>query len=202
MPIAGAQETLGRQPSQAATFGKESTFEGLVRSLYKPAYNFAFRLTGNQFEAEDLVQETFVRAYRFFGKYDDRLPFSSWVYRIMVNAHIDIVRRKNRIRTMPLDACGPDGNLTWDVPDSQPSPDDRMQKETLDEPVQRGLLAMTPEFRTAVLLSDVEGLAYDEVATIMGTSVGTVRSRIHRGRKQLRSYLLKHSPVDYGGAKP
>ncbi|HWD39721.1 MAG TPA: sigma-70 family RNA polymerase sigma factor [Fimbriimonas sp.] len=173
----------------------------MVRDLYKPSYNFAYRLTGNAAEAEDLVQESFLRAYRFFNRYDDRLPFSSWLYRIMVNAHIDLVRRKNRIKTTTLDIGGADGNATWDVPDQAASPDQEMLKSSLEEPVQRGLLAMTPEFRTAVLLADVEGLAYEEVAEIMGTSVGTVRSRIHRGRKQLRSYLIEHSPSLYGGMR-
>jgi RNA polymerase sigma-70 factor (ECF subfamily) len=72
-----------------------------------------------------------------------------------------------------------------------------MLQDSLDEPVQKALLSMTPEFRTAVLLADVEGMAYEEVAEIMRTSVGTVRSRIHRGRKQIRSYLLKHAPQTY-----
>jgi RNA polymerase sigma-70 factor (ECF subfamily) len=178
---------------------RDATFENLARSLYKPAYNFAYRLTGNATDAEDLVQESFLRAYRFFGRYDDRLPFSSWLYRIMVNAHIDLVRRKNRIKTMPLDTFGPDGTATWDVPDLESSPDRQVLLASLEEPVQRGLMAMTPEFRTAVLLADVEGLAYDEVAEIMGTSVGTVRSRIHRGRKQLRKFLVTHAPAAYGG---
>jgi RNA polymerase sigma-70 factor (ECF subfamily) len=117
----------------------------------------------------------------------------------MTNAHIDMVRRRGKLKLTPLDGGGPDGNTTWDIPDHASSPEGLMLQEMLEEPVQRGLLSMTPEFRTAVLLADVEGLAYDEVADIMGTSVGTVRSRIHRGRKQLRSYLLKHAPKLYGG---
>jgi len=178
---------------------RERAYENLVRSSYRSAYTFAYRLTGNSAEAEDLVQETFLRAYRFFNRYDDRLPFSSWLYRIMANAHIDMVRRRGRIKTTPLEGNGPEGDGTWDLPDHDSAPDKMMLRGCLEEPVQKGLLAMTAEFRTAVLLADVEGLAYDEVAAIMGTSVGTVRSRIHRGRKQLRQYLLKHAPKMYGG---
>ena len=172
-------------------------FERLIQDSYKPAYGLAYRLTGNASEAEDLVQESFVRAYRFFHRYDDSLPFTSWLYRIMTNAHIDSVRRRGRLKTTSLEASGTDGSTTWDIPDLDASPDRVMLQNSLDEPVQKALLSMTPEFRTAVLLADVEGLAYEEVAEIMRTSVGTVRSRIHRGRKQIRTYLMKHAPQTY-----
>jgi len=172
-------------------------FESLIQDSYKQAYGLAYRLTGNVAEAEDLVQESFVRAYRFFHRYDETLPFTSWLYRIMTNAHIDMVRRRGRIKTTSLEASGTDGATTWDLPDSEASPDRQMLLNALDEPVQKALTSMTAEFRTAVLLADVEGLAYEEVAEIMRTSVGTVRSRIHRGRKQIRNYLLKHAPQTY-----
>ncbi len=172
-------------------------FESLIRRTHKQAYSLAYRLTGNAAEAEDLVQESFVRAYRFFDKYDRSLPFTSWLYRIMTNAHIDLVRRKGRLKTTSLEQGGQDGATTWDVPDLDSAPDREMLQQALDAPVQDGLMAMTAEFRTAVLLADVEGLAYEEVADVMKTSVGTVRSRIHRGRRQLRNYLLKHAPRQY-----
>jgi len=176
---------------------RAALFESLIREAHKQAYSLAYRLTGNAAEAEDLVQESFVRAYRFFHRYDESLPFTSWLYRIMTNAHIDMVRRKGRIKTTSLEGAGTDGSTTWELPDHEAAPDRMMLQAALNEPVQRALMAMTAEFRTAVLLADVEGLAYEEVAEIMRTSVGTVRSRIHRGRKQLRDHLLKHAPETY-----
>lgn len=164
-------------------------FEALMRSSHRQAYSLAYRLSGNAVEAEDLVQETYIRAYRFFHKYDTALPFTSWLYRIMTNAHIDSVRRRTRLRTTSLDQMGQEGSGSWDVPDYQSSPDRQMLHDSLDEPLQLAIALMTPEFRTAVLLADVEGLAYEEIAEVMRTSVGTVRSRIHRGRKQLRRHL-------------
>ncbi len=172
-------------------------FESLTRNNYKQAYGLAYRLTGTHADAEDLVQETFLRAYRFFHRYDEGLPFSSWLYRIMTNAHIDLVRRKGRVKCTSLESGGVDGNVTWDLPDHDASPDREMMLNSLDEPVQNALNQMTPEFRMAVLLADVEGMAYEEVAELMNTSVGTVRSRIHRGRKQIRKFLMKHAPESY-----
>ena len=105
------------------------------------------------------------------------------------------------MKTMSLDSSGLNGSTHWDMPDAEASPDRVMLRGAMEEPFQRALLAMTPEFRMAVLLADVEGLAYEEVAEIMDTSVGTVRSRIHRGRRQLREHLMKHSPETYGSLK-
>jgi RNA polymerase sigma-70 factor (ECF subfamily) len=174
-----------------------SLFESLMRKSHRQAYSLAYRLTGNAAEAEDLVQESFVRAFRFFGKYDPSMPFTSWLYRIMTNAHIDSVRRRGKLKTMSLEQGGADGTTTWELPDLESSPDRTMLHEALDEPVQQAISSMTPEFRMAVLLADVEGMAYEEIAEVMKTSVGTVRSRIHRGRKQIRKHLMKHSPQAY-----
>jgi RNA polymerase sigma-70 factor (ECF subfamily) len=169
-------------------------FEGLIRETSRQAYALAYRLTGNATEAEDLVQEAYVRAYRFFDKYDDTLPFLSWLYRIISNTHIDLIRRKGRLRTTSLDTPGSESASGWDVADSESTAERNMLDQALDEPLQQALLAMNDDFRTAVLLADVEGMAYEEVAEVMNTSVGTVRSRIHRGRKQLRDFLVKHAP--------
>lgn len=175
----------------------KALFEALIRKTQKQAYSLAYRLTGNSSEAEDLVQETYIRAFRFFAKYDQSLPFTSWLYRIMTNAHIDSVRRKGKLKTTSLEQTGSDGNTTWELPDFNAAPDRAMLQQSVNEPVQNALGAMNAEFRTAVLLADVEGMAYEEIAEIMKTSVGTVRSRIHRGRKQLKKHLLKFNPQTY-----
>lgn len=167
-------------------------FERLMSQTYRQAYNMAYRLAGNSTEAEDLLQETYVRAFRFFHRYDENLPFASWLYRIMTNVHIDAVRKRQRLKTVSLENSGPESNRTWEFPDGSATADTILLDSTLEEPIQMGLRAMNPEFRTAVVLSDIEGLSYEEVADLMGTSIGTVRSRIHRGRKQLRNYLEKN----------
>ena len=185
--IAWERENTAR-PDQTAWF------EGLIRENYRHIYGFAYRLTGSVADAEDLVQESFVRAFRFFHRFDPTLSFRSWIYRIMVNAHIDGTRRKGRIKTLSIQT---NEESSWDFPDARLSPEHRILNDSMGESLQTALTAMNPEFRTAVLLSDVEGLAYEEVAEIMKTSVGTVRSRIHRGRKQIREYLKQHDPATY-----
>lgn len=172
-------------------------FEKLVADTHRQANNMAMRLTSNPAEAEDLLQETFLRAFRFFHRYDENLPFTSWIYRIMTNLHIDAVRKRSRLRTVSIEQGGADGNQTWDLPDDTATADVNVMESTLEEPLQLGLKAMTAEFRTAVVLADVEGLSYEEIAEVMQTSVGTVRSRIHRGRKQLREHLDRTCPGRY-----
>lgn len=178
---------------------RRELFESLMERSQRQAYSLAYRLTSNAAEAEDLCQETFIRAYRFFHRYDDALPFTNWLYRIMSNAHIDLVRRRGRIKTTSLEQQTPSGMTTIEVPDADSSPDRTMMHEAMGEHVENALQQMTPEFRQAVLLADVEGMAYEEIAEVMNTSVGTVRSRIHRGRKQIRRYLSKNAPGQYGG---
>lgn len=180
---------------------RQQAFEALLKKSYRQAYSLAVRLTGNSAEAEDLVQETFVRAYRFFHRYDENLPFTNWLYRIMSNAHIDGVRRKGRLRTTSLEQPNPSGMTTIEVPDHTSSPDRDLLNRSMDDDIQAGLTQMTTEFRTAVLLADVEGMAYEEIAEVMKTSVGTVRSRIHRGRKQLRNFLMNRCPQTFGGMR-
>ncbi len=176
---------------------REARFEVHLRATHRQAYAFACRLTGNSNEAEDLVQETFVRACRFFHRYDPSYPFTGWLYRIMSNAHIDMVRRRGRLKTTSIDSTGFDGESAWDLPDESARPDRNLMSAQVDAALQAGLAGMNADFRAAVVLADIEGLAYEEVAEAMGTSIGTVRSRIHRGRKQLREYLRKKAPDLY-----
>jgi RNA polymerase sigma-70 factor (ECF subfamily) len=186
------------KPKTADVGHSAADFQQLLDRSHKQAYNLALRLTGNHTEAQDLVQETYIRAYRFFHRYDTSLPFTNWLYRIMSNAHIDCVRRRSRLKTTSLDQTVA-GAPPIDIPDTQATPDKTMLEQMMGEHVQAALMTMTPDFRTAVLLADVEGMAYEEIADVMNTSVGTVRSRIHRGRKQLRSSLIKNCPEMFRG---
>lgn len=191
MVIAGTTSSTGRNTSEM--------FEALLKKTHQQAFHLALRLTGSRTDAEDLVQEAFLRAFRFFHRYDSSLSFSSWLYRIMTNAYIDNIRRKGEHKAASLDEPHPETGAALDVPDETHSPERAVMSAEMEAEIQEGLNRMTPEFRIAVLLADTEGFSYEEVAAIMKTSIGTVRSRIHRGRKQLRKFLLKAKPEKYKG---
>ncbi|MCG9895260.1 MAG: sigma-70 family RNA polymerase sigma factor [Fimbriimonadaceae bacterium] len=169
-------------------------FEEQVRRTSRQAYAVARRLTGNAEEAEDLVQESFVRAYRFYHRYDPNLPFASWLFRIMTNLHIDAARRRSRFRLFSLDSQSEATGAAYEPADPADSPETRLLDQEVDASLNLGLRGMNPEFRTALVLSDVEGLSYEEIAEVMECSIGTVRSRIHRARKILREYLTQSAP--------
>jgi len=176
----------------------DAEFEALVARTQRQAYNMAYRMTGNRDDAEDLTQEAYLRAYRSFDSYNRALPFENWFFRILSNLFVDGLRRRPRQTPLSLDHPltnneGED-DFVLEIADEESNPEVRLLKDVLDERLQRALAALPKKFRTAVLLCDVEGLSYEEIAKAMGTSIGTVRSRIHRGRQMLRKFMLAESP--------
>ena len=169
-------------------------FDALVHRSYRHAYNIAFRLMGNHTDAEDLTQESFLRAYRFFDRYNRDMPFENWLYRIMSRVFIDELRKRPKIQAQSLDqplalGDGSDADLLLEIPDSAFDPEQMMLTEALEENLQAALNTLPDEFRIAVILADIEGMCYEDIAETMNCSLGTVRSRLHRGRKQLRHRL-------------
>src|ERR687889_201685 len=158
------------------------TWDEVVREHADRVYRLAFRLSGNRADAEDLTQETFVRVVRSLAQYAPG-TFEGWLHRITTNLFLDMVRRRQRIRfeALPED--------TERLRGTAPSPEQVYSDTHLDPQVQAALDALSPEFRVAVVLCDIEGLTYEEIAATLGIKLGTVRSRIHRGRVQLRQAL-------------
>lgn len=189
--------TLGMVAEQTANQSvarPKREFDGLVKRYHRQAYNIAYRLTGNHADAEDLTQEAFVRAFRFFENYRRDLPFENWLYRIISNLFVDDLRRKPKARIHSLDApVGGDSNSEsqafFEIPDTRENPERVVLHEELDEQIQKALASLPADFRTTVILADIEGMSYEEISETMGCSLGTVRSRLHRGRKLLRSKL-------------
>jgi RNA polymerase sigma-70 factor (ECF subfamily) len=178
-------------------------FDALVNRCHRQAYNIAFRLTGNHADAEDLTQESFLRAYRFFDRYNREMPFENWLYRIMSRVFIDELRKKPRFKTQSLDQplnTGDSGeaDVLLEIPDFESDPEQMVLSDALDEYLQNALNALPDEFRIAVILADIEGLSYEEIADTMNCSLGTVRSRLHRGRKLLRQKARLASPARAG----
>lgn len=176
----------------------DQEFDRLVERHYQHAYNLAYRLTGNAADAEDLVQEAFLRAYRFFDRYDPTMPFINWFNQILTNLFIDEHRRRKRLPTLSLEERfeNEEGEESeqLDIADTSPSPLEIAEANQYLDAIEEGLSRLSPEFRAAVVLADVMGHSYEEIAEMMNTSIGTVRSRIHRGRKQLRDIIQRHHP--------
>jgi RNA polymerase sigma-70 factor (ECF subfamily) len=172
------------------------TWEEVVREHSARVYRLAYRLTGNRADAEDLTQEVFLRVFRSLHDY---VPgtFEGWLHRITTNLFLDQTRRRARLRIDPL---GEHVDLLAASAESG-SPERRFEHDNLDIDVQAALGALPPAFRAAVVLRDIEGLSYEEIATTLGISMGTVRSRIHRARVQLRALLAHRAPLPTAGAR-
>lgn len=159
------------------------TWEEIADRYGATIYTMAYRLTGDRDEARDLTQDVFVRVYRNLDRYRPG-TFEGWLYRITKNLFLDRVRRRSRVRMEPL----PDEE--WRQPhDVGPGPAEHAEAGVLRGDLESALLDLAPSFRTAVVLCDVQGLSYEEIAAATGWPIGTVRSRIHRGRRLLRHTL-------------
>ena len=188
-----------------AEINKRTEFEHLVQRYHKQAYNIAYRMTGNHADAEDLTQEAFVRAFRFFGNYRRDWPFDNWLYKIMSNLFVDDLRRKPKARLQsldqPLDLGGRSEEVFLEIPDSASDPARLIDLQELDEYIQAALNSLPPDFRMTVVLADMEGLSYEEISVAMHCSLGTVRSRLHRGRKLLRSKIALFQQQEAAGER-
>ena len=159
------------------------SWDEVVRTHSARVYRLAYRLTGNQHDAEDLAQEVFVRVFRSLASYKPG-TFEGWLHRITTNLFLDGARRKQRIR---FEGLGDDAAQR--LPGTEVSPAQAWDETHLDGDIQAALQALPPAYRAAVVLCDIEGFSYEEIAATMGVKLGTVRSRIHRGRAQLRIAL-------------
>jgi RNA polymerase sigma-70 factor, ECF subfamily len=154
--------------------------ERAIEQYGKATYNFAYRLTGNEADASDLAQEAFIRVFRAWQSFKPGTSFLSWIYRIVTNLHRDeLRRRKGRF-------------YQEEIPERAVAPIEEYVEAHLSEPVSKALAGLTPEQRKIVLLADVEGCSYQEIGQIVGCSVGTVRSRLHRARGQLRKLVNRY----------
>jgi RNA polymerase sigma-70 factor (ECF subfamily) len=164
------------------------SWEEIVREHSARIYRLAYRLTGNQHDAEDLTQEVFVRVFRSLSSYQPG-TFEGWMHRITTNLFLDQARRKQRIR---FDALAEDSGDR--LAGHEPGPELAFEHNNLDYDVQAALDTLPPDFRAAVVLCDIEGLSYEEIAATLDVKLGTVRSRIHRGRALLRQELAHRRP--------
>jgi len=183
---------------------KNKAFEREAVPHMNILYNYALRMTSDPDDAADLVQETFLKAFRFWDKYQQGTNIRAWLFRIMKNSYINKYRKETKEpETVDYNDIQ---NFYNSIRAHSADPNDLQAKifgGLLEDDVMRALQSLPEDFRTVVILSDIEGLSYEEIAEFVDCPIGTVRSRLHRGRKILRTMLLdyarKHGFVDGSG---
>lgn len=157
-------------------------------------YNYALRMTGSPDDAEDLVQETYLKAYRFWDKYEKGTNIRAWLFRILRNSYINRYRKETKEPdTVDFEEIQ---NFYTSIRDDKADENDLQQKmygAALSDDVALALASLPEDFRTAVILSDIEGCTYEEIAEFVDVPIGTVRSRLHRGRKLLQAKLFEYA---------
>jgi RNA polymerase sigma-70 factor (ECF subfamily) len=170
----------------AARDGDPRAFDALVRRFRPRIYALALHLTGSASDADDITQDAFVQAYRHMRHFEGRSQFFTWLYRITVNRALNVERQRGRRGSLPLDDVRVEAALKYDAPG-----DPRLQIELRETyaALLTALDALSPALKSAVVLTALQGLSYEEAAVVLGTSEGAIAVRIHEARKQLRSAL-------------
>ena len=182
---------LGRQREEPRVYDEAAvpTWDEIVDRHSDRVYRLAYRLTGNAADAEDLTQDVFVRVFRSLDTYTPG-TFEGWLHRVTTNLFLDGARRRQRIR---FDALSDE--RAERLHSALATPHEAYAARTFEADVEEALAALPPDFRAAVVLCDIEGLSYEEIADILDAKLGTVRSRIHRGRAMLRASLAHRAPA-------
>ncbi len=178
---------------RAAQRGDVAAFNRLILAYQRQVYNLCFRMLGNREDAADATQEAFLHAYRALERFRGSPEgFVGWLFRIAANGCYDVLRKRGRSPTDSLDEpVDPSGELArWEtVADASPGPDARVMSAETAARIQDGLDHLPAEQRLSVVLCDVQGLSYEEAASVMQVELGTVKSRLSRARAQLRTFL-------------
>ena len=180
--------------------GNVNDFEKLVTAYEKNVYSLALRMVGDPEDAADMTQETFIKAYRSLSSFRGDSKFSSWLYRIASNVCLDFLRSRSRHPQVSLNSSDEDDRTTFELPDMSRNPEEQLMKKLSMEAVRRGLEQLPEQQRQILVLRELGGLSYAELARILGLEEGTVKSRIFRARKRLCALLLRDGNISGGAA--
>lgn len=169
--------------------GDSVAFDMIVKRYKLRLINFVFRFLGDRDQAEELVQETFLRVFRERKSYERISNFSTWIFTIAGNLAKSELRRRKRWRFFSLDQREPEEGAEFEIPDESQRPDRLAHDRMIEGAVQKAMDTLSPKYREAVILRDIQGFAYEEIAEIIGCPVGTVKSRVNRARLRLQEEL-------------
>lgn len=183
-----------------AQSGNRSAFEQLVIANQTKVYNLALRMVGNEQDAYDMSQEAFIKAYHALENFRGDSRFSVWLYRLTTNVCLDFLRAKSRKTHGSLTYLSEeDGEKELEIYDDRFSPETIAEKKELREAVNRGLMRLPENYRAILLLREIEGMSYEEIAEVLSLEEGTVKSRIFRARKKLCGILMEDGNI-FGGS--
>nr|WP_294682728.1 sigma-70 family RNA polymerase sigma factor [uncultured Anaerotignum sp.] len=173
--------------------GDLHAFEELILQHEKIVYNVALRMMNHSEDAKDISQEVFLKAYRNIKNFDERSQFSTWLYRITANTCIDEMRKRKGKQSFSLEEEleNEEGSMRRQIADEGETPEESLLRQEQKSEILQALDSLSPEHKTAVILRDIKGLSYEEIAELLELSLGTVKSRISRGRSQLKQEFIK-----------
>ena len=173
--------------------GNSEAFEELVRRYERRVYNITYRLLGNEQDASEALQDAFLRAYRFIAKFEFKSSFFTWLYRIATNVSLSKLRKRPRVETISIDGpVNAAGDLPLEIPDEKYTPEKLMRQRELRAAMKAAVDGLPEDYRSVVVLRDLEGLTNEEAGKVLNLSVAAVKSRLHRGRLVLRTKLVKY----------
>lgn len=170
--------------------GDQNAYAEIVELYKDKVFQLCFRMLGNRHEAEDMAQEAFIRAYVNIASFNINLKFSTWLYRIATNLCIDRIRKKKPDYYLDAEVSGTDGLTMYSqIPANTVSPEDEVESIELQEVIQREITKLPEKYRSVIVLKYIEELSLNEISEILDMPLGTVKTRIHRGREALRHQL-------------
>ncbi|BAK98206.1 RNA polymerase ECF subfamily sigma factor [Oscillibacter valericigenes Sjm18-20] len=174
-----------QQLVKAARGGDADAFETLVHRYEKRVYALTLRMCGNSSDAQEAAQEAFLSAWQSLPFFRGEASFATWLYRLASNASVDLLRREKRQKTVSLD----DEELNLNIPDSLLTPHEEAERSELREAIRSGLKSLPDDYRAVLILRELHQLSYREISDALDVDMGTVKSRINRGRKRLCEFL-------------
>lgn len=176
---------------EKAKAGDVAAFEELIENYQKKIFNIAFRIVGNYDDANDLAQEVLIRIYKSIGGFKEQSSFSTWIYRITTNVCLDDIRKRKNRKVISLDEeiHVDDGEVKRQIVSDDPLPEETAERAELRELVGNAIQSLSEEHRLVIVMRDLQGFSYEEIARILKCPEGTVKSRINRARLALRNVL-------------
>lgn len=183
-------ELLVKQRIKEVLKGDQNAFGEVVEIYKDKVFQLCYRMLGNRHEAEDMAQEAFIRAYVNIHSFNIKLKFSTWIYRIATNLCIDRIRKKKPDFYLDAEVAGTEGlNMYSQIASDTALPEDEVESLELHDTIQKEILLLPEKYRTVIVLKYIEELSLKEIGEILDMPIGTIKTRIHRGREALRKQL-------------